>query len=218
VLGVTIGVGPRYAQWAQRAAQEVMRLANLPVLVLGEADMQAHGCRFAHHLKFCLFECLRRLGVEATEVLYFDADAVMLRPWPGVRNLAGHSHLIASSSPRLRAAQLLELRGIAREQWFDSGLMILTEHYHRRMLEEGAYFYKQIAPSNPAAPHLKDLPALNLARHACGVPLCVLPSRYHFVDYPESTDARKNEAVFAHFNTVDSRDKSDLERYWASRA
>lgn len=213
MIAATIGTG-RYLDWARRAAMRVAFGTGLQTVVLDASCVERFQCAYPHHLKFHLFEALDLYGHSCDEVLFFDADAVLMRSWHGVQNLAGHSALVASSSPRLRASGMEELFTVPPNERFDSGLMVLTRRYHEEFLKHGLDVYERIRPKDPSRPHLKDLPALNIARLECRVPLVVLPRRFHFCDYPESTDLAKEHCYFAHFNMVSRQDKEPLAEYW----
>src|SRR5205085_829647 len=98
MIAVTIGIGPVYAEMAERAAERVRAHTGLPTYVLGQAEFERWiparhiaqwGPLACMALKFHLFD----IFPETDDVLYFDADLVFLRPWDP-RAFAGSSRFL----------------------------------------------------------------------------------------------------------------------------
>lgn len=77
MIAVTIGVGEKWRRLAGLAAESVREQAGLETRILGEEEMRAMEVEEPHYLKFHLFNLLP----DATDILFFDADTIFLRPW-----------------------------------------------------------------------------------------------------------------------------------------
>jgi hypothetical protein len=76
VLGVTVGVGPRYEALARVAAACLHAQTGIRSVVLSRDELCRSGLRHPAALKLAIFDF-----VNTESVLYFDADWLCVNPW-----------------------------------------------------------------------------------------------------------------------------------------
>jgi hypothetical protein len=185
-VAVTIGVG-RHAELARLAADEVRARTGLDTVILGDSEFAASGLEHPHYLKFRLFEL-----VHADNLFFVDADVVCLEEWdPAV--FFGRPEVVAV---RDRMIDLVtgeaEEWGVPVEDYFNSGVMILSRAHHHAMLRRAEALVGSRRTS------LFDQSPLNAARVQLGVPLKLLDRRYNWVWFGDSSLSHQMPVVMAH--------------------
>lgn len=207
MLGVTIGVGERFARMAGLAAREFTRRTGVRVAVLGEREMEAAGLETAHLLKLELF----RLFPKARAITYFDADMVFLEEFDpadligddgfaAVRDLSRENWIVEDAA---RA-------GIRPQNYFNSGFFIIARE--RAEILATAKRLKSEIPSP-----FVDQSALNAAADRLGIAINYLTGRYN--THVDRAFTNSLEGVIgAHTHWVKSEPAEGLERFYGDEA
>ena len=185
-VAVTIGVGG-YAEMAHLAAREMEARTGLSAVVLGDREFAESGLEDPTFLKFRLFDL-----VDADDLLYFDADTIVLEPWDPSPLLGGD---------RIACVRERMIPLIRREsaQWsvpaaehFNTGLFTASRRHHAQWLRlaESMRFARDTA--------LNDQLPLNAARCELGLPLRLIDRRYNWLGFGAGSLSHEFPVVVAH--------------------
>ncbi len=202
MLGVTIGVG-KWRRAAELTAQAAHTNTGLETRVLGDAEWATVREQYEHpsYLRLHLFDF-----VEDDDVLYFDADAIHLRPW-NPREFAGRPELIAAVD-RCVGEEARKF-GLEPNEYFNAGVMILNRQRHEPMLRMAQ---RMIAEGERFEFYWEQTP-LNLARKRCGIPLLDLGPRFNrlrFNQEDEAFDGHRHRALPPAREAIRRRSKRSL--------
>lgn len=200
MIAVTIGVGSVYPEMAALAATRVRALTGLPTHVLGESEMREWvDSKFVDRwrdaaalvLKFHLFD----IFPDADDILYFDADLVVLRPWDP-RAFTGTRHFLCVRDLwfldfiQLEAARI----DLPAERYFNFGFFIASRLHHAGALREAARRLDLVHELNCM---LLEQTVVNRVFADLEVPVRYLDRRYNFLGWSLDSEAAMTIPAYA---------------------
>jgi hypothetical protein len=187
MVAVTIGIA-RYAKMAVYAAKAVRQNTGLETFVVGDKHFRRSGLAKPHHLKFRLFDL-----VGADQLMYFDADLVCLNAWDPASVADPEAIVAVRDRDSSRVRRDAELAKVRREEYFNSGMFIISRHRHLPWLRAAERHTKTIARSS-----FFDQTALNSTRGQMGLPIKLLNRRYNWTAFGEGPLCYQLPVFMAH--------------------
>ena len=201
MIGATIGTGG-WRRTAELAAAAARKHTGLTVRILGDAEWEPFRRRYPTpvFLKLHLFELL-----DNEDIFYFDADAIHINPWQP-QAYAGSTAISAVLDSFI--GDYVKWSGVPAAEYFNSGVMILNQRHHTRLLASA----QQIAAVRIDSP-LYEQDHLNLARIQCAIPLNALEGRFNHLRFYQDRSFDAAHTVIAHW-TPHGIDRTLIEEFY----
>lgn len=174
MIGVTVGAGSKYEEFARRAMENVKKYTGLDSICIKNNSVVPASAPF---LKLDIWD-----HTDAENVFFFDADIVMLRKWDVsvYKNLPSIIAVADILSEVYFAEHLINCPQLKPGRYFNTGIMILNRTHHEKVFKEA----KRLVSESPyKSTFVYEQSYFNQAVYNLDVPVALIPEKYNYIGY-----------------------------------
>jgi len=194
ILGVTIGYGKRYFEYAEMAAESVRRHTGINTFILTENEIDNHPILRNANIKDRPYMAqIQLFDFFDGTIFYFDADTYMLKDWD-LSEYYEREEIVAVKDLKRSCKHDCEAFGLDIDKYINIGMFIATKRYHSKICCMSMVFsgIRKILPES----YFREQTFFNMACQKTNCPILFLDDKYNYIAY--GIRGTPNDVVVAH--------------------